>query len=469
MKSAYLYIAMMLWGSISLMGQKNQLTYDYKQGYLIVEVPTSDSLLVQQWENLTGIQKSTIDSLKSFGNEKSFDLSGWKIFSKKEKLYSKKKLKKLDFDQLHQFNICDDIPLEKSKVSDRFGINYFKISNPFPYDGTSYTFFLPGYQDANEVFLAGSFNQWSTIQDAMTKTPDGWKIELPLSPNKYEYKYIIDGEWSVDQNNLRMEDDGYGNINSVIYLPNVTFVLEKKQEAAQVHVRGSFNDWKLPGIPMTKRGSKWLLEMWFPRGVVEYQFVVDGEVTADPADQNPSIGPEGSGYSKKIIGDVRHFTTTAFPDAKKVILTGTFTDWSTERISMSRSSDAWEADLPIDAGVYEYKYIVDGEWRSDEDNPHRTGHPPYVNSIMVINPNHVFRLKGYENAKEVFVSGTFNGWSEEGYLMQKTTKGWEMKLHLPTGKTRYKFLIDGRWLHDPENPLWETNQYDTKDSILWID
>jgi hypothetical protein len=33
----------------------------------------------------------------------------------------------------------------------------------------------------------------------------------------------------------------------------------------------------------------------------------------------------------------------------------------------------------------------------------------------------------------------------------------------------YKFIVDGKWILDPGNKLWEQNAENTGNSILWID
>ncbi len=53
-------------------------------------------------------------------------------------------------------------------------------------------------------------------------------------------------------------------------------------------------------------------------------------------------------------------------DAKAVFLAGSFNDWNPEATPMSRSSSGqWTADLELTPGVYEYRYVVDGQ-RSNE-------------------------------------------------------------------------------------------------------
>lgn len=51
---------------------------------------------------------------------------------------------------------------------------------------------------AKEVFLTGSFSKWST-QFVMFETQKGkFEITLNLLPGEYEYKYLVDGVWKVD-------------------------------------------------------------------------------------------------------------------------------------------------------------------------------------------------------------------------------------------------------------------------------
>ena len=59
----------------------------------------------------------------------------------------------------------------------------------------------------------------------MKKTDGGWMIDLKLDAGAYEYKYIIDGGWRTDPNNLQQVNDGAGNLNSIFYKYNYTFKL----------------------------------------------------------------------------------------------------------------------------------------------------------------------------------------------------------------------------------------------------
>lgn len=43
-----------------------------------------------------------------------------------------------------------------------------------------------------------------------------WVCRVDLGPGKHLYKFVVDGEWILDPENPSSEDDGNGNINSVL-------------------------------------------------------------------------------------------------------------------------------------------------------------------------------------------------------------------------------------------------------------
>jgi C-terminal processing protease CtpA/Prc len=62
-----------------------------------------------------------------------------------------------------------------------------------------------------------------------------------------------------------------------------------------------------------------------------------------------------------------------------------------------------------------------------------------------------FRLKGYANAKEVSVAGSFNDWSASSAKMKRQGNEWIVETIAEPGKHMYKFVIDGQWIIDPAN------------------
>ncbi len=63
------------------------------------------------------------------------------------------------------------------------------------------------------------------------------------------------------------------------------------------------------------------------------------------------------------------FTLEA-PAAADVIVTGEFTNWSRQGVTLDRDDrdGLWKATLDIDPGEYEYRFIVDGVWIRDPSN-----------------------------------------------------------------------------------------------------
>lgn len=60
----------------------------------------------------------------------------------------------------------------------------------------------------------------------------------------------------------------------------------------------------------------------------------------------------------------------------------------------------------------------------------------------------------YRNAtaQKVFVAGDFNGWSAAGNPMTREGDAFVATLRLAPGEHEYKFVVDGQWFADPENP-----------------
>jgi len=69
---------------------------------------------------------------------------------------------------------------------------------------------------ASRVLLVGDFNAWNNAGLALKKSKDGiWSIDLGLKPGKYQYKYIVDGQWKTDPSNRMSARNPFGSENSV--------------------------------------------------------------------------------------------------------------------------------------------------------------------------------------------------------------------------------------------------------------
>ena len=70
---------------------------------------------------------------------------------------------------------------------------------------------------ANEVSLGGDFNDWDTHAHVMRKDSNGvWKKILMLPPARYEYKFLVDGQWRNDPNNDQTCPNCFGTLNNVL-------------------------------------------------------------------------------------------------------------------------------------------------------------------------------------------------------------------------------------------------------------
>lgn len=346
-----------------------------------------------------------------------------------------------------------------------FGVNRFRNRLPFAKKDSKITFFLPNNQNAKKVMLAGNFNDWSPDNLSMHKTDSGWIADIKLGPGKYWYKFIVDGNWSIDNDNLLRENDGQGNINSVYFNPNVLITLEGFENAKKVFLAGSFNNWKKKDLVLTKLNGVWQLPLYLAKGTHTYKFIIDGEWYADPKREKL---PDGQGGYNSVIrlGNPYVFKLNGFTGAKKVMLAGSFNGWRENELQMNKTATGWELLYTLGAGNYEYKFIVDGKWITDPANAMSSANSG--NSFLIIEPNHSFRLKGFANAKKVFLAGDFNSWDPNAYSMRREGDDWIFSVHLSPGKHLYKFIVDGKWMLDPGNKLWEQNEYGNDNSIIWI-
>ena len=76
----------------------------------------------------------------------------------------------------------------------------------------------------------------------------------------------------------------------------------------------------------------------------------------------------------------------------------------------------------------------------------------------------------YPRAKSVQIAGDFNNWQPIDTKMQKVGQSgvWQTKLKLPSGKYRYRLVVDGQWQQDPYNEQTELNQFGEYNSVVEV-
>lgn len=70
---------------------------------------------------------------------------------------------------------------------------------------------------ASSVTVAGDFNDWHETSCRLTHYPCGvWETVIPLKKGVYQYKFIVDGEWTHDPSNPCKMLNEFGGTNSAL-------------------------------------------------------------------------------------------------------------------------------------------------------------------------------------------------------------------------------------------------------------
>jgi 1,4-alpha-glucan branching enzyme len=96
-----------------------------------------------------------------------------------------------------------------------------------PRERTASTEFSCDAPHAGVVYLAGTFNDWDPTAAPLTRRADGtWAISLNLPPGRYEYKFVVDGEWCCEpgcetahQGCPKCVPNSFGTMNRVVEVP----------------------------------------------------------------------------------------------------------------------------------------------------------------------------------------------------------------------------------------------------------
>jgi len=122
-------------------------------------------------------------------------------------------------------------------------------------------------------------------------------------------------------------------------------------------------------------------------GAIDYASVAM-ELAASPPEQH--VRPAGEGIEDAAATGPPREVIVRFKDSEAgdVRIAGDFNGWVPDRgvrslIAMEGENRVWTKILTLEPGTYQYRYVVDGEWREDPANPKSepgpTGQP---NSIL---------------------------------------------------------------------------------------
>ncbi|PTX63019.1 AMP-activated protein kinase-like protein [Kordia periserrulae] len=299
------------------------------------------------------------------------------------------------------------------------------------------------------------------------KKTQGYRIEgdeVVFTFDKREYSQVTHGLY---QHRKSMNDEDF--------------------DIEMIAVAGEFNDWAedrwiMKKIDENRYELRKKIADFTDEISWEFKFVINEEYWAEPESDVGNISKAKSKYGKDLhVYNLKMYTAhisetgntsfflKGYQKAEKVILSGSFNKWNEELFQMKKADDGWHLTLQLKPGVYEYKFIVDNRWITDEANPNKKPNEfNEFNSVIEVKAYHTFTLSGYDNATNVLLSGSFNDWSEDGFRMAKTDNGWELSVLLSGGKHQYKFIVDGEWILDPENPVKEYDEKGHVNSVCMI-
>lgn len=72
---------------------------------------------------------------------------------------------------------------------------------------------------ANEVFVAGTFNDWKPDARALKRGKgDVFRTWMNLPSGRYEYRFVVDGQWQEDPTCGERAPSPFGGDNSILDL-----------------------------------------------------------------------------------------------------------------------------------------------------------------------------------------------------------------------------------------------------------
>ena len=125
-------------------------------------------------------------------------------------------------------------------------------------------------------------------------------------------------------------------------------------------------------------------------GAMDYASVAM-EVAASPPEQRPTSDRSADQEESAEAGPPRE-VVVRFTDAEAgdVRIAGDFNGWVPDRgvrslIASEGQNRVWTKILSLEPGTYQYRYVVDGEWREDPSNPQSEPGPTgQLNSILQV-------------------------------------------------------------------------------------
>ena len=101
-------------------------------------------------------------------------------------------------------------------------------------------------------------------------------------------------------------------------------------------------------------------------------------IQSDIKEKNPMLSPRE--------GTIAHTFSLKASSAKAVYLVGEMSDWKDNVFKMlQEENDNWSLTLYLPQGAWQYKFVVDGQWKHDQSNPKTTDDGfDGLNSVIIL-------------------------------------------------------------------------------------
>jgi chromosome partitioning protein len=92
-----------------------------------------------------------------------------------------------------------------------------EIEKSFEPDIKEVTFALES-SAAKDIYVAGDFNDWKINDESRLALGENgcWEKRVTLAHGRYRYKFVVDGEWTIDSKNQAREINTFGSFDSVM-------------------------------------------------------------------------------------------------------------------------------------------------------------------------------------------------------------------------------------------------------------
>jgi len=200
------------------------------------------------------------------------------------------------------------------------------------------------------------------------------------------------------------------------------------------------------------------------------------------------------------------------PSARQVTLAGSFNNWGgtqgggrydagIDPMDDPDGDGVWTIVMPLPPGRYQYKFVIDGgvRWEQDPNNADKSTEGGIENSLIIVPPGVRYATEAVTgtgvsgttapppaetaateavpvtfelsapDAAGVSVAGAFNAWDPNANPLVKGEDGvFRATFDIAPGSYEYKFVVDGTWVEDPVNPDTVSDPYGGKNSVLTV-